>query len=808
MTFRQISRTLFRDRGFAVVAILTLALGIGGTTAIFSLIYGILLKPIPYRDPEGLVAISEIIPKFSKTFGPLPVNGRHLLAWRKQIHSFEGVAGLDSRRMTLTGAGEPEQVGMALISYDLFRLLGVQPSLGRDFLAEEDQPGKNRVVILSDGLWRSRFSSDPRVIGSKILLDGTPHTVVGVMPRTYHFFANHQLHSLASLEARTDIFRPLGVNAEDIGWMGDFNFAAIARLKPGVSRERALDELNAAQAGIETHLKGDEVGELRASLTPLQEQITGQSRQGLFLLLGAVGGVLLIVCVNLANLMLARAVAKRREAAVRAALGASVWELMRNVLAESLLLSAAGGALGLLAAWWGVELLVKTAPAGLPRIEDVTVDGTVLGFSLAITLMTGLLFGILPAWKLGRSAPGDALRSGGRSATESAGGMQMRSLLVVAEVALSAVLLIASGLLLHSFVKLMKIDRGFDSPSVIAADLELPVNQKKEARIQLYAQLLTRVRAIPGVRSAGIVSVLPLEGEGWADIITIEGDNRPMLERPIANYRVVTPGYFETMGIALHAGRFLADSDRQSLPVLISDNTARRVFAGKNPIGQHFWRGRTNEKPFEVIGVVGDVRVASLQQPPGMLVYVPYWYQANNTFSVAARTSMDPAAAAPMLRAAVREVDANVPVARMRTMDQIVSESVSGRRFQMALVLLFSVTALVLASLGIYGVVSYMVTQRRGEMGIRIALGAGSADVHRLILGRGLGPVAAGLVLGAFAALLLGQVMGSLLFDVHVADPATYVGVCGVLLAAAALACLVPSLRAVREDPASTLRYE
>jgi predicted permease len=808
MSFRQISRNLLKDRGFSVVAILTLALGIGANTAIFSLIYGILLKPIPFSNPERLVTVAEIIPKLSKTFGALPVNGRHLLEWRKQSQSFESVAGIDSRRMNLTGTGEPEQIGVALISYDLFRLLGVGPSVGRDFLAEEDQPGKNRVVILSDGLWRRRFAADPRVIGTKILLDGAPHTVVGVMPRTFHFFANHQLHSLASLEARTDVFRPLGVATDDIGWMGDFNFAAIARLKPGVSRERALAELNAIQAGIETHFQGDEKAELRATLTPLQEQITGQSRQGLYLLLGAVGGVLLIVCVNLANLMLARAVAKRREAAVRAALGASAWELMRNVLAESLTLSAIGGALGLVGAWWGVQLLVKTAPAGLPRIEDVAVDGMVLAFSLGVTLLTGLLFGILPAWKLGRSAPAEALKAGGRSATESAGGMHVRSLLVVAEVALSAVLLIASGLLLHSFVKLMKIDRGFESLSVIAADLELPASQKTELRVQFYERLLSKVRAIPGVKSAGIVSVLPLQGEGWADIITLEGDNRPVMERPIANYRFVTPGYFETMGIPLRAGRFLADSDRQALPVLISENTAARVFGGKSAVGQRFWRGRTNEKPFEVVGVVGDVRVASLQQPPGMLVYVPYWYRANNSFSVVARTSMDAAAAAPMLRAAVREVDPNVPVARMRTMDQIVSESVSGRRFQMTLVLLFSITALVLASLGIYGVVSYMVTQRRGEMGIRIALGAGSADVHRLILGRGLGPVAAGLVLGALGALLLGRLMGSLLFDVNVADPVTFAGVCGVLLIAAVLACLVPSLRAVREDPAMALRYE
>jgi putative ABC transport system permease protein len=362
--------------------------------------------------------------------------------------------------------------------------------------------------------------------------------------------------------------------------------------------------------------------------------------------------------------------------------------------------------------------------------------------------------------------------------------------------------------LLHSFVKLMRIDRGFETRSLIAADLELPASQKSEVRVEFYERLLSKVRAIPGVKSAGIVSVLPLEGEGWADIISVEGDNRSMMERPIANYRFVTPGYFETMGIPLHAGRFLADSDRQALPVLISENTARRVFGNKSAIGQRFWRGRTNEKPFEVIGVVGDVRVASLQKPPGMLVYVPYWYRANNTFSVVARTGMDAAAAGSALRAAVRDVDKDVPIAKMRTMGEIVDESVSSRRFQMALVLLFAVTALVLASLGIYGVVAYMVTQRRGEMGIRMALGAGAADVHRLVLGRGLAPVVAGLAVGAGLALLLGRIMGSLLFEVSVADPLTFLGVCAVLLSVAVAACMVPSLRAVREDPALVLRYE
>jgi predicted permease len=811
MAIRYALRTLTRDSGFAAVAVFTLALGIGANTAIFSLINSVLLQAVPYPDSDRLVTIEEIIPKIFRQFGPFPVNGRHFMEWRKQSKSFEQLAAIDSRRLTLTGSGEPEQIAAAYVSANCFPLLRVQPALGRNFLEEEDIQGHNRVAILTDSLWRRRFSANRGIIGQTILLDGAPHVVVGVLPPTFHFFANHELSSLATLEPRTDVFRPIAIKAEEIGLMGEFNYAAIGKLKPGVTREQALAELNIIEASLVAQVDSADRSELKASLTPLKEQMTGQSRRGLLVLLAAVGAVLLIVCVNLANLMLARAVARRRDAAIRTALGASRWDLIGHVLTESLMLSLAGGLLGLLAADWGVGLLVKAAPVDLPRLAEVHIDPMVLGFALLLTMVTGILSGILPAWRLSSAEPADALRSGGRSGTEGAHGLRVRNLLVASEVALSAMLLIAAGLLLHSFVRLMKLDKGFDTSSVLAADITLPAARYKEdaMRVKTFDRLLPKIRSIPGVKAAGLVSVLPLEGEGWGDMISVEGQRGgAIMERPLGNYRFVSPGYFAAIGIPLLQGRVIEERDRNGHPAVISETVAKRLFHGENPIGKRFRRGDPAEAPFEVVGVVGNIPIASLQKAPGLLVYVPYWYRSRMKFSLVARTTIDPVLAAPALRSAVREIDSDVPLGEIRTMDQVVSHSVAPRRFQLALVLLFAASALALASLGIYGVVSYMVAQRRAEIGIRMALGAEGSDVHRLILRQGLRPVLAGLVLGILGALMLTRLLNSLLFQVSGYDPATFIAVTAVLLGIATLACLIPSRRAVGADPSAVLRYE
>ena len=666
-------------------------------------------------------------------------------------------------------------------------------------------------MIVTDSLWKRRYSAAPALLGKTMLLDGIPHVVVGILPPTFRFFSNRDLSARAVLEAHTDVFRPIAIDGPNIGLMGEFNFAAIGRMKPGIALPQARAELNTIEAEITAQLKRSERAELQAVLTPLKEQITGQSRRGLLVLLAAVGAVLLIVCVNLANLMLARAMAQQRNAAIRAALGASRGDLLRQVLAEALLLAAGGGALGIAASYWGVSLLVKTAPVDLPGLASVQVNSGVLGFGLLLTLITGLLFGVLPALRLARAEPADALRSGGRAATESAHGLQLRRLLVASEVALSALLLIAAGLLLHSFVRLLQVDKGFDATSVIAADLTLPASQyQAEAdRVKFLDRLLLRLRAVPGVKSFGLVSVLPLEGEGWSDVVSVVGRApAPYMDRPLANYRFASPGYFNAIGIPLLRGRFLEDRDRQVMPAVISSTLAQRVFPGENPVGKRFRRGDDDEAPFEIVGVAGDVSIASLQKPAGLVVYVPYWFRSRMKFSVVARTTVDPVLIAPALRSAVRELDANIPLGDVRTLQQVVTHAISPRRFQMTLVLLFAAAALVLASLGIYGVVSYMVTQRRNEIGIRMALGAASQDVYLMILQQGLAPVAAGLVIGILGAVALSRFLGSLLFQVSRFDPSTFAGVTLLLAFIATMACLGPSRRAVRANPSSVLRID
>jgi putative ABC transport system permease protein len=809
MNFRYALRSLARDRGFATIAVLMLGLGIGANTAIFSLINGILLQAVPFRDSGRMVVIEEGIPRLLQSFGPLPVNAHHFFEWRDKCKSLEKLAAIDSHRYTLSGTGETEQVSVASISASLFPLLGVQPSLGRNFLDEEDRPGYNREVILTDALWRSRFSADPTIIGRTILLDGAPNVVVGVMPRGFQFFANHQLSTIVALEPRTDLFRPIGLNL-DGSWMGEFNYMAIAKLKPGVSREQALAELNVVQNGIVARLSAEQREELSTLLTPLKDKITGQTRTGLLVVLAAVGAVLLVVCVNLANLMLARAVARRRDAAIRTALGASSGALIREVLAESLTLSVAGGILGVAAAFGGVRLLLQAAPVDLPSLNAIRVDGPVLTFALALTIATGLCFGILPAIRLARAEPADALRSGGRSATEGVRGFRIRNLLVGCEVALSAMLLIAAGLLLHSFIRLMRIDRGFETERVIAADLMLPGAKYKEAaaREQFYDRLLPKLRTIPGVISTGLVSVLPLEGEGWTDVITVEGDHTPTMKRPFANFRFISPGYLSAIGIPLIAGRPLEDRDRHSMPAVISESVAKRIYPGLNPLGRKFRRGDEKEAPFEVVGVVRDTFAANLQQPPARTVYVPYWFRSRMGFTAVARTAQDPALVGAAIRSIVRDVDGDASVAQLRTMSQVVAHSVAPRLFQLTLILIFGVSALILASFGIYGVVAYMVTQRRNEIGIRMALGARTSHVHRMILRQGLRPVFAGLAIGITGALVISRMLGGLLFQVSAYDPWTFAGVSGTLLVAAALACFVPSVRATNADPASVLRYE
>jgi putative ABC transport system permease protein len=798
-------RNLARDRGFAIVALLTLALGIGANTAIFSIVNSVILRPLAYRNPDRLFTIHEMIPKVNTLYPELPVNPLHYLEWRKRCTSFEQVAEFGTYAPNLTGMGQPEQLGGARVSANFLSMFGVQPQLGRGFLEEEDRSGRGDVVILTDSLWRRRFGADPSIVGKKITLEGSPHVVVGVLPAAFHFPNGHQLDSLIAFSEKTEIFRPLALDLQKGDMEGNFNFAAIGLLKKGASREQALAELNVVQADLDKTFR--DKTDLKAALSPLQDHMVGPVRRELLVLLGAVGAVLLIVCVNLANLSLVRGAGRSRESAIRAALGAGRAQLLRQPLIESLVLAVMGGALGVLLAFWATTLMVKSAPVNLPRLDEVRLDGYALAFALTISTITGLLFGMLPALRMARIAPQEVLKTGGRSATEGIRGMRLRGLLVSVEVGLSAVLLIVAGLLISSFARLMNVDKGFPVERLLAVDLNTAGARYHTdgARAEFYRRVVAGVQALPGVRSAGVTNGMPLGGETWVDVIWLPGDTRPMFERLTANSRFVNPDYFKTVGIPFRGGRPFEESDRGKDVVIVAQRTAEQLWPGQDPVGKRLYRG--DEKLREVIGVVGDVRT-TLQQGPVVTVYFPYWQESVSDAALVVRTAMDPRSVAAAVRSEIWKVDPEIPLQRIRTMEDVISEAAAPRRFQMLLVLLFAASALLLASLGIYGVVSYTVAQRTNEIGIRVALGAHTAAVYRMVLRQGLTPVVLGLVAGVAGALALGRLLTSLLFEVSPADPLTIGAVIVALASVAAFACTVPALRATRVDPMSALRYE
>jgi len=800
-------RRLGRNPGFAAVAIVTLALGIGGNTAIFTIFDGILLRPLPFREPDRLVAVNETVPKFAYLAATLPVSGDHFLKWRKQSRSFEQFALFQEVRMNLTSYGEPVSLPAARASAALFPMLGIQAELGRTFSEEEDKFGKDQVVVLSDALWSRRFRRDPGIIGRKIVLDSDPYVVIGVLPPGVQLPKTSQLQSLSLPGDYAEIWKPLGLRDDEIEPLGDFNFGCIARLKPGVSFERAHADLNAIQNAIGQSLP--EKIALMAHVIPLQHQLTGGTRASLVLLLAAVGAVLLIVCVNLANLLLARAAVRRRELAVRLAIGAGAWRLLRQALTESLLLAALGGALGVALAAWAVRAILANAPVDLPRAGEVQLDWRVLGFALAATVASGLLFGALPAWRATRTDPQSALQSGAR-ATAGRRGAQLRRSLIAAEVALSAACLVAAGLLLNSFWRVMRVDKGFRVERAVTVQLDLPWTRYpgENRQAQFIRPLLEQVAALAGVTEVATSSELPLSGAGNNNLVMPEGADWPIMERPLADRRAVSPGFFRTMGIPLLSGRVFQDSDGDREVGVISASMARRLWPGQDPVGRRFVEGDNKAHPTLVVGVVGDVRGDSLTKPPNLTLYRPYWQRYQDHVGLVVRAGAAPAALAGAIRREIRRLDAEMPVPAFQTLDQLVDDSVAQRRFQLELVLLFAAAALALAAVGVYGVVSQLVTQRTNEIGIRMALGARAADVRRMVLLEGLAPVAGGLAVGFAAALLGGRMVSGMLFDVRAADPLTFAAVATVLLASALTACLIPARRATRIDPLDALRYE
>lgn len=800
-------RMLRKNPMFSAVAIATLALGIGANTAIFSVVDHVILRPLAYHDSGRLCIIHEHISGIAAKIPPLlPVNAMHFSEWRQNSRSFDQMSLIGGIELTLTGVGAPQRLDGARVSWNFFGMLGIKPQLGRTFLPEEDAPGRDHEIILNYGVWKTEFASDPNIIGRKVVLGGEPYEVVGVLPASFHFPELRQLYAMDIPEPRPEIWKPFAVGKEDLNAMGSFNFSCIAKLKAGVSTVQAESELNALQAQIAKRVPFHV--SFSAMVQALQRQITSRARMGLELAFGAVIVLLLIASVNLASLLLSRATVRKREMAIRSAIGGSGARLLRQLLAESLTLTLAGGAVGVALAYGAVHVIVAQAPADIPRMEEVGIDARVLLFTLGLSILTGLLFGLAPSWSAVREDPQEAMKGSGRGTTEARRAGRARELLVAAEVCLSTVCLVSGGLLLHSFIKLMDVDKGFQTDRLITVDLDVPDNRypSTEKRAAMLHALLERVRNLPGVTDAAIANMLPLTGEGDNNIVTTAEDKTPLVQRPLADLRMVSPDYFRTIGIPLRAGRAFTDEDHGHNVVLVSALTAAKLWPGRNPVGHEMVIGDDDKHPLRVLGIAGDVR-ANIEHQPMMTIYVPYW-QRDDGVTLTVKTPASESAAAREIRAAIWATDPELSANHFQTMLERLDNSVAQRRFQMELVVLFAFGALLLASLGIYGVVAYSVAQRTNEIGVRMALGAERTTIGNMVLRQGLGPVAIGLAIGLVGSLAAGRLIAGLLFEIQAADPLTIAAVAIVLLVVATAAIILPAIRATRVNPLQALRYE
>jgi putative ABC transport system permease protein len=800
-------RSLLKTPGFTATALLTLALGIGACAAVFSVVDAVVLRPLAYPAAGRLVSARVVITSYAATYPTLPVNARFYEEWRA-CPAFDQLALLDRRHATLTGAGEPARLAAVRASANLFATLQVAPVLGRTFAADDDRPGKSGTAVISHRLWRERFAADPAVLGRTVMLDQQPFTIIGVLPAGFRLPAEHQfLSGHVTPDGEPDVFLPKVFDEnerQDID--GRFNYEVIGRLKPGATMTDAVAQMNVGAARL-MKLAGHGL-DAHGYLAPLQEAVVGPARRGLLVLLGAIGAVLLIACLNLATLALARAERRGHDTAVRAALGASRGRLLRQAMLESMLLAGAGGSLGVLVASWGIGLLLHFAPADLPRLDAVRLDLPVLLFALAATVGCAILTGIIPAWRTAGSDAADALRSApGRATTGAAAARRFGQLLTALETGLSTLLLAVAGLLGASFLRLMQIDAGFQAAGVVSTDIAIPWAKypTAAARIDYHRRLLAAVAAVPGVTAAAISNALPLQGETWIDSIWTPGDARPASERRHADVRFISSNYFSTLGIPLLAGRAFRTTDQGHNVTILSAQLAARLWPGQDPIGRQVLVN--GDTPNEVIGLAGDVR-ADADRPPVPMVYQPYWDWPPTNSILVARLQHPLPAVVPALRAAIRSVDADVPAQAFRTMDDIRRSSVAQQRFQVRLAAGFALAALILAALGIYGVVAHNVAQRTREIGIRLAFGADPAGVRRLVVGQSLRPIAFGLLGGLGAALAGGRLLASLLYETSPRDPATLALVAVVLGSTAIAACWLPARRATKVDPLVALRAE
>ena len=793
------ARMLLKNPGFTLIAVLTLALGIGANTAIFSVINGVLLSALPYPQPEQLAMVwcdnrRQGIPDDITSYP-------NFVDWRDRNKTFQGMAGMTSGTVHLTGVGEPEEIRAATVSINFFQVIDVAPRLGRGFTAEEERPGSDRVVILSHALWQRRFGGDPGILNKTVSLSGISNTVVGIMPPGFQFPEN------------TDMWRPLAPNDGLRSARFGFFLPVVGRIKPGVTRAQAQADLDVIANQIEQQFP--DMAGYGVNVVPVLEQTVGAIRRTLMILFFAVILVLLIACANVANLLLARAAGRRREVALRAALGAGRWRIVRQLLTENMLLAALGGALGVLLAWWGLRLLVDLSPANIPRLENIRLDGRVLWFTLGLSLLTGLIFGLAPALQTTQLKLSETLNEGGRSGSGGRSARLIRGVLVVVEVALTLVLLVGAGLLIRSFWRLQQVDPGFKTDNVLTLRLSLPRSRYTDGAqaASFFDRLQERLAALPGVVSVSSTTDIMLQRLATSSSFTIE--NRPpdpsemSLELPFDR---VQPNYFQTMGIQLLRGRtFTAQDGRDSPRVAIVNETfVKRYFPNEDPIGKRFTfgGGGPNAQWIAIVGVVRDTKRQGVDQPIRIESWMPLAQSPARSMEVVLRTTGDPLALGNAAREAVWSIDRDLPIPRMQTLEQNLSARVAQRRLNMLLLGLFASVALVLAAVGIYGVMNYTVTQRTNEIGIRMALGAQTRDVLRLVVGEGMILALLGVVIGLVMTFAFTRLMASLLFGVSASDPLTFAVIAALLFGVALLACWIPARRATDVDPMVALRYE
>jgi putative ABC transport system permease protein len=795
------ARMLWKRPGFASIAILTLALGIGANTAIFSIVDAVLMRPLPFKTPERLALLSEKNLKTGAIDGA--VSGANFTDWRRENRVFDQLSAFMNWNYNLTGDGEPQRLNAAIVSAGFFQILGVGASYGRVLLDADDQDGRDDIIVLSHTFWQSRFGARPDIIGERVQLNGRPHTIVGVMPPGFSFPSE-----------ATEIWRPMALSPQNAENRSGKWLRVIGRLKADLTWGAAQVEMETLARRLEHKYPASNTG-WGVQLASLHEALVGKTRRGLLILIGAVGFVLLMACANVANLLFARAAVRQKEMAVRAALGAGRWRLLRQLLTENLLLMLIGATVGLWLAQWGIKVLIIISPVNIPRLKEAGLDGRALSFTLLLSLLTTLLCGIIPAWRAAQPDLNDALKEDGRNVSGQSG-RRLRHILVVAEVAVCLVLLAGAGLMLRSFINLQRVNVGFNPHHLLTMQVMLPSAKygQNQQQIAFFQQALERIRTLPGVQAADAVQDLPLRANATSFPIEIEGRPKPpATERPMAAHRTVSENYFRTIGIPLLNGRaFTSQDDRDAPPVIVVNRTlARRFWPTEDPLGKQIRFGEPGDPAYTIVGVVGDIKHLGLDAEEGAVIYQPHaqkrfpWLRWM-TFVV--RTDADPSQMIAAVRSRLLEVDTEQPVYDISTLDDLLARTLAQPRFALLSLGLFGCLALLLAGIGIYGVMSFAVSQRTHEIGIRLALGAQSRDVLRMVIGEGMRLATVGVALGLIGALLLTRMMKSLLFGVGATDPTTFAFISLLILGVALLACYLPARRAMKADPMIALRND